>query len=1258
MNIIDTKSPLFRPQFQVGLYPILVVISFTFTMLQAGPLNQSWVALILTVLFQLYLPGWLLIRVLGRQRSAHPLSRFAWTLAGGLGLTISLAGLCRLLWMTIPVYLVGLHLVMFVLAWVRPRSNLNETSWKLTRRSLPLYVIVVVACITNLGVSAVSWERFIGYEDQAIFVSLADWLAHNPGEYPHNLPLRTRQIGVLRGDTRLDSDGWTYIHGAWVWTSGVPAAQIIWFDLNALFVWVGPLIIFALAYELTRREKVGAWSAGALTLVGLLTVENLVYHPSYAAFGRFAVFQTNTLRQFALTIMLPLTLQAGLVYLRDWRRMDLILVLLTGLALALLHPFVITLYLIGLTGGAGLTWLAQPTWARLRTLLPLALVVVLILVVPFMQRYTRYGFSPSSDNLAPTTETEPAESGMLSGAAFLSVRNFPLVGTTFIRNPASVFYHPVILITAVLGLAAGVAWRRSLAARYIFASTAALFVISFTPGITELFNKIVASAGLLILIFILPVPLILGLSFDVFLSALARFNPVRRYGLTLSAAAFLVVVGLLLLEPFPIPASARDQLHAYSQAQSPRYMNAAQRELITALPDLLPKTSVVIAPRDVSNLVIEDVSGTLIIGGRESRNTAAAGDNRFFTRSTPPAPWLDTLDLAFLKQFGVTHIILEADDTRLTQLRLQPERFEILGTPAGYTVFKVLPDIQTDERNALFAQMNTLYGQMSAPRWGRDGFALAKSGDASWQDVVTEWEKYLAAQPDDISRFGLAFSYLMLGDDQAALPLLATLQEHYPQMVLLTDALAYTLRESGSPEAAAALLQENLTSDSVPARVLAARTLLTGDFAYLLDANDLAQVIEVSQANPIIWEQLIAFDQPDVVRTQVALLMNASQWQTAAAWLDRLPEISWSPQDVVAAAALALVQGDTERALATLKMATDPDWVAAKAKLHPDRWENNTAAQSYYLLNGAVAQRASSLAEAEANYQEAINRGAEVAGTYFLEQLISAKTDTTTPEMESLLAIADNQSLYLMHPQVSYQTEDESHLTITATYGSPQPRNAFPVRSWFAQIVSPDATEQYGAMTVSAEFVDGALVRVPIEIPLNLQKIPLLTPAVAVLQARYNEAIVSGQMAVPVVLNRPVSASIPAAALPVNRRFGEHITLLSYVYQPESDQREITLYWQTDAPLEDYQVFVHVVDDKGQIVAQRDSQPVAGSYPTNFWRTETVIADTYTFTDPLPAGNYTVRLGLYRLSDQTRLQITPADDQVQNDGLRLLEFQS
>jgi 4-amino-4-deoxy-L-arabinose transferase-like glycosyltransferase len=91
------------------------------------------------------------------------------------------------------------------------------------------------------------------------------------------------------------------------------------------------------------------------------------------------------------------------------------------------------------------------------------------------------------------------------------------------------------------------------------------------------------------------------------------------------------------------------------------------------------------------------------------------------------------------------------------------------------------------------------------------------------------------------------------------------------------------------------------------------------------------------------------------------------------------------------------------------------------------------------------------------------------------------------------------------------------------------------------------------------------------------------------------------------------------------------------------DAVSVTLIWQSiQVPTADYTVFVHLRDASGHTVAQADGPPQAGAYPTSFWDAGETVVDDHTIDSPddLPAGDYTVVVGLYRLDTGERLAIT------------------
>ena len=83
---------------------------------------------------------------------------------------------------------------------------------------------------------------------------------------------------------------------------------------------------------------------------------------------------------------------------------------------------------------------------------------------------------------------------------------------------------------------------------------------------------------------------------------------------------------------------------------------------------------------------------------------------------------------------------------------------------------------------------------------------------------------------------------------------------------------------------------------------------------------------------------------------------------------------------------------------------------------------------------------------------------------------------------------------------------------------------------------------------------------------------------------------------------------------------------------PPGGTLALTLYWQALAEMDTaYKVFIHFVDENGQIRAQEDHPPLNGDAPTTSWLPGEVLEDPYHISLPadLPPGRYSLRAGLY-----------------------------
>jgi hypothetical protein len=106
--------------------------------------------------------------------------------------------------------------------------------------------------------------------------------------------------------------------------------------------------------------------------------------------------------------------------------------------------------------------------------------------------------------------------------------------------------------------------------------------------------------------------------------------------------------------------------------------------------------------------------------------------------------------------------------------------------------------------------------------------------------------------------------------------------------------------------------------------------------------------------------------------------------------------------------------------------------------------------------------------------------------------------------------------------------------------------------------------------------------------------------------------------------------------VPVGVRFADNMLLVTYAlpsleFSP-GDAIPLTLLWQASGRVAaNYQVFVHLTDEEGRLLAQHDAPLVGGSGPTGAWNAGTQVRDLHMLAVPsdLGAGTYRLVVGLY-----------------------------
>jgi len=100
--------------------------------------------------------------------------------------------------------------------------------------------------------------------------------------------------------------------------------------------------------------------------------------------------------------------------------------------------------------------------------------------------------------------------------------------------------------------------------------------------------------------------------------------------------------------------------------------------------------------------------------------------------------------------------------------------------------------------------------------------------------------------------------------------------------------------------------------------------------------------------------------------------------------------------------------------------------------------------------------------------------------------------------------------------------------------------------------------------------------------------------------------------------------------------FGDAIRLDGLQLDIDEGFLHIRTWWHAIAPLEsNYTVLVHVYDDEGVLLANGDTPPLHGGFPTSLWEPGDAVMDEYTLE--LPPGGVELGLGWYDPDSGVRL---------------------
>lgn len=124
---------------------------------------------------------------------------------------------------------------------------------------------------------------------------------------------------------------------------------------------------------------------------------------------------------------------------------------------------------------------------------------------------------------------------------------------------------------------------------------------------------------------------------------------------------------------------------------------------------------------------------------------------------------------------------------------------------------------------------------------------------------------------------------------------------------------------------------------------------------------------------------------------------------------------------------------------------------------------------------------------------------------------------------------------------------------------------------------------------------------------------------------------------------RPRRYRLPVVEHRLDVVLGDDVRLLGYDLTSTSVRPggviEVTLYWQSLRRMDRmYAVFNHLTGPDGTVMAQADSWPQGGAYPTLYWLPNEVVEDRYTIpvSPDMPPGEYTLLVGMYDAATDER----------------------
>lgn len=807
-----------------------------------------WLAMSLTLLATVALPGLLLLLNLAPSQSVFKAKLLPLSFVLGLGLLSPLA-LLFIGWQLPLMALVGaiviLDIMLAVWRWGQTRRASRPLQLGSAPAIVPPHPLLLVATVLVSGLALL------------LFVStMSSW---SSGDLWYLQYIRTYVDAPAQTPFNWRASWWI-LQALLDYLSGVQPLDAFSFYLPPLLMIISLLAFYSLAVELFQNANT-ALLATLLQILFYLSSLN-----SHDWLGR-GFFDRVVEDKFLIwLIILPVALLLAVRYVRSGNQRLLLPLVLSFSALTFVHP-------IGLVQGAlavGSFGLVHLIFNRRRQVLFQVLLVgvalpLIFVTVPWLQSLTIWGRQPG----------EAVEESRAFNYALGSSRNPGLVDLfqtrlwvqsatedRYVSHP-HLIAQPLSLLAILLTPLLLLDIRRSLAAQFLVSNMAATLLLLYTPGLTPLLGRLITPWLLYRLSYGLPVALTLAyVAEQVYYHLLARFLPPARRQTGFALFSLLLVAGLGWL----LAGYMADGV-SFLQERRTMALTPPARDLLDHLAGRIAPGEVVIARDDfITYLVPAFVPAKTLYGNAGYAPEARAAVARFYqTQLVSPA----TLDL--LWQWQVDALIIERDTPLAFQLAGLPNLFVPLYENEQYALYRVRPNPPAEA----VVQGNNAYLQGQ--------FALA---EAAYRQALAADLTHSAAQ------YGLGLTYQAQNQVEAAQDVLNQLLAARPNHLPARLALARLYQQAGRLEAAQTELEQ--AHALWPANLEAAERL--GD-VYL--AQEQAERAVGAYTQAVLQPPLVAPGQyhlalADLYRRKGLETWAKTEFQTVIE-LDSLPAIGLRP---------------------------------------------------------------------------------------------------------------------------------------------------------------------------------------------------------------------------------------------------------------------------------------------------------------------------------------------------------------------------